>query len=357
MSKKRMKSLLSGLLTLLVLAGIMFLVLRGNVESIMNSISSISLASLLTLLALGMGYQLVDAAMCMLLVRSRVPQLRYRQAFEMTFLGVFGLVTSGGAATIPMQSGYLYNLGLDVGNSVGLMILKYIFHKGAIFLYALALLLIHHDWISAELPGAGKYLVLGFGFCMLIILVLILICTWDVVRRLALRLIAKLPETGKWPGRKKKWSENIGLMYSEARHLAQNKGRLAAIIALNLAKLTMLYCLPYAGALAIGADTPGFEKMQLLASLMLLLSGVLPNVSGLGSVEIAFLFLFKNIIGDINASSVLVLYRIASYFFPFFVSIAVFIICRKKIIPEKRENNLKLRLKNPAAHTAGFFSL
>ena len=55
MNKKRFKSILSALLTLLILAGIMALVLRGNVEAIMNSIASISAASLIALLALGVG--------------------------------------------------------------------------------------------------------------------------------------------------------------------------------------------------------------------------------------------------------------------------------------------------------------
>ena len=336
MNKKRLKSILSALLTILILAGIMALVLRGNVEAIMDSIASISALSLVALLALGLGYQLIDSAMCMTLVRSRVPGLSYFQAFELTFLGAFGLVTSGGAATIPMQSGYLYNQGLDVGNSVGLMIMKYIFHKGTIFLYALLMLAAQGGWLGENLPAAGKYLALGFGFCLLIILALILICTWDALRRFALKMIEKLPDSGKWPQRKVKWSENIGLMYSEARHLAQTKWRMWAMLGLNFAKLFVLYCVPYVGALAVGADVPEFARMQLLASLMLLLAGVLPSVSGLGSVEIAFLFVFRDFLGEVNAPSVLVLYRIASYFFPFIIGVIVFMACRKKIVPEKR---------------------
>ena len=150
-------------------------------------------------------------------------------------------------------------------------------------------------------------------------------------------MIEKLPDSGKWPRRKVKWSENIGLMYSEARHLAQTKWRMWAMLGLNFAKLFVLYCVPYVGARAVGADVPEFVRMQLLASLMLLLSGVLPNVSGLGSVEIAFLFVFKGFLGEVNAPSVLVLYRIASYFFPFIIGVIVFMACRKKIVPEKKE--------------------
>lgn len=111
---------------------------------------------------------------------------------------------------------------------------------------------------------------------------------------------------------------------------------MAAIIALNLAKLTLLYCVPYVGALAVGAATPGFDRMQALSSLMLLLAGVLPSVSGLGSIEISFLFIFKKVLGSVSATSALVLYRIATYFFPFIVSIIVFMLCRKKLVPAKK---------------------
>ena len=93
----------------------------------------------------------------------------------------------------------------------------------------------------------------------------------------------------------------------------------------------------YGGARGGGKSWAVRTKSKLLASLMLLLSGVLPNVSGLGSVEIAFLFVFKGFLGEVNASSVLVLYRIASYFFPFVIGVIVFMACRKKIVPEKKE--------------------
>ena len=47
--------------------------------------------------------------------------------------------------------------------------------------------------------------------------------------------------------------------------------------------------------------------------------------------------MFKGFLGEVNAPSVLVLYRIASYFFPFIIGVIVFMACRKKIVPEKKE--------------------
>ena len=45
----------------------------------------------------------------------------------------------------------------------------------------------------------------------------------------------------------------------------------------------------------------------------------------------------KNVLNNIWAAPVLVLYRIASYFFPFIIGVIVFMACRKKIVPEKNE--------------------
>ena len=55
-----------------------------------------------------------------------------------------------------------------------------------------------------------------------------------------------------------------------------------------------------------------------------LVSSALPNVSGLGSTEVAFLLVFSKLFAGSDVSSTLVLYRLATYFFPFLISCVVF---------------------------------
>ena len=68
----------------------------------------------------------------------------------------------------------------------------------------------------------------------------------------------------------------------------------------------------------------------LLASLMLLITSALPNVAGVGPMEFAFLLLFAPWADTAIASSALVLYRVATYFFPFLLSVIVFLREEKK---------------------------
>lgn len=69
-----------------------------------------------------------------------------------------------------------------------------------------------------------------------------------------------------------------------------------------------------------------------MASIMLVIIGVLPNVAGMGPAEFAFLKLFTPYIGRVPATSSLVLYRAATYFFPVVISAGVTIKIQKKLL-------------------------
>ena len=63
---------------------------------------------------------------------------------------------------------------------------------------------------------------------------------------------------------------------------------------------------------------------------MLLITSALPNVAGVGPVEFAFLLLFSQTADAGAASAALVLYRVATDFFPFLLSVIVFLREEKK---------------------------
>lgn len=85
---------------------------------------------------------------------------------------------------------------------------------------------------------------------------------------------------------------------------------------------------PFLSMRALNINSMTFGKTQTLSAIMLLLIGVLPNVSGAGPAEF-FLLLFTPLIGRVSAFSALILYRVATYFFPFLLSIGVFLKVRK----------------------------
>lgn len=337
MEKRSNKKPIWNLITIIVIFLLLYLVFHKDYRAILECIKGASIPALFFITGMGVIYQLLDAAACYSLIHAYLPNFRYQQAVEITFLGIFGNVSTLAAGTIPMQSYYLYRNGMQIGSGIGALILKYIFHKVMIFFYAVFMILIQGQWLRTTIPGITRYLYPGIALCAVIILALILICTWETIQRFVLRLIDKLPDTEKWRNRKETWSRNLEALYRESKKVLHNHACCRKVIGWNLLKLLVLYAIPYFCLRTLDFLNLSFGKTQVLSSVMFLITGVLPNVAGIGPAEFAFLLLFSLYAGRVKASSALVLYRIATYFFPYLLSIGVFFKVKKDVTGETRK--------------------
>lgn len=336
MKKQNWKNIAGTALTVLVIGLAMFLVFRGNYREILANLKQVSPWQTMILFALAAAFQGCEAAVGMLLVRARLPGFSYRQALDVILLGVFGNVATFAVGSIPMQSYRLHQYGLDVGSGVGMMTMEYVFHKTTILLYATVMLLAQGAWLQDACPDLAPYLVIGYGICIAVILVLILLCTWGRMKSLALWLIGKLPSGGKWDGKKAAWTANLESLYAESQNVLKDRGRCVKILGLDVLKLGCLYSAAYFTFRFLGIDALPMARVQLLASLMLMISSALPNVAGVGPAEFTFLLLFSRFMQDTQASSALILYRTATYFFPFLLSAAAVLVGRRRGRAESR---------------------
>lgn len=341
MEKQKYRKVMINLLTVIILSLLVFWVFRKDYRTIIDCLKHISVLGLFLLLSLDLVYQLLDAATRRIVIRTRMPAFGMRQAAGITFLGIFGNVSTFSAGIIPMQSYYLYQYGILAGSSIGMLTLIYIFHKVTVFLYAAVMMLIHGAWIKETMPELTKYMNLGFAICTLIIVILILICTWETLQKLGIRAIEKLPETDKWRGKKETWLKNLESLYRESRNLLKNHSCCLKLILADILKLSCLYMIPFWCIRVLELPEIGFWETQALSSIMVLIAGVLPNVAGLGPAELSFILLFSACIGRAQATAALILYRIVTYFFPFLISIVVFFRIEKKVAGGMRKNGEK----------------
>lgn len=332
MDKKRWKSVLVGISTLLLLSLLVFWVFRDHYQEIRQNIQAVRAGDLLLLLGMGIVYQLFEAAICKVLVGRQLPSFSFRQAVEMTFLGVFGNVSTLSAGTIPMQSYYLHRCGLMAGSGVGTMTLEYVFHKSSILLYTTAMLLVCGRWLWAANPVFLRYMLLGYAVCVLIIAALILLCAWEKIQRLAHWGISRLPDTGKWKQRKLLWENNLNALYQQSQWLLRDRRCLGKVIVLNALKLCCLYSIPFFSMRALKISVLSFWQVQLLTALMHLISNALPNIAGVGPIEFAFMMIFSRYMQYAQASSALILYRVSTFFFPFVLSVFVFLTVQKRAL-------------------------
>ena len=236
-----------------------------------------------------------------------------------------------GAGAVPVQTWYLHRCGLPLGPGVGLMTLEYVFHKTTVLLYATVMLLLQHKWLAANTSGVLNYLPMAYAVVAAILVVLVLVCVSPLIQNLARWLMQFLPKTEKWQQRRADWQQQLDILGEESRRLLADKPRCAKIFALQAVKLFGLFCLPYLCIRFMGLSPLSFAQVQLLTSLMLFLSNALPNVAGMGSIETAFLLVFGSFLERGEVMSVLMLYRIASYYVVFAASAVGFFFAQRHL--------------------------
>lgn len=327
----RRKTLLS-LGVLALLTGIVVFIFREHWAEISEALSRLTLGQGLLALAVGLSYPLLEGVSSWLIVRSRLPHFSLRQGIDNAWMGTFGNVVGLGAGSVPFQTWYLHRRGLDVGPGVGLMTLQYVFHKTAVLLYATVLLLAGRPWIAAHSDGVLRYLPGAYAVVAGVIVGLIALCALPVVQRLARWLLHFLPDTGRWAERRESWLQQLDTLSTESRHLLADKPRCAAILGVHLVKLFLLFCLPWMGLRFMGLDTGlAFWQVQLLTSLTLFVSNALPNVAGMGSVETAFLLVYSSFLPDSSSMSLLMFYRLVSYYAVFAASAVGFGLAQRQL--------------------------
>ena len=326
----RKKTVIS-LLVLLVLTGIIVLMFKAHWGDITAALAQLSAWQVLAVLAIGLSYPLLEGCVAWVIIRSRLPQFKLWQGLDVGWCGTFGNVVTLGAGAVPVQLYYLHKAGLPLGPGAGLMTLEYVFHKSTVLLYATVMLLLQHNWLAANTSGVMGYLPLAYAVVAAIIVVLVLVCVSPLVQNLARWLMGFLPKTEKWQQRRAGWQQQLDILGEESRRLLADKPRCLKIFVLQAVKLFGLFCLPYLCIRFMGLSTLGFWQVQLLTSLVLFLSNALPNVAGMGSIETAFLLVFGSFLSSGEVMSVLMLYRIASYYFVFAASAVGFFIAQRHL--------------------------
>lgn len=321
MENRKTKSILSGVITLAVMILVLMSIFRGQGKDILQCLRTVPVYGLVWLFMLAFCCSLLEAFAVWLALHAQMPEITFGQALTACYLNIFGNVATMGAGSIPLQSWYLSLHGMLPGVGAGLVTLCYAMQKLTALLYATVMLIFQGGWLYDSNQSVSHYIFLGYLVCAFIILALVLICTWGKVQELLLWGIGKLPETEKWVKRKVVWSENVEGLRKQSKALLTNHRCCAEMILLYALKHGLLYAISYRSITLLGLDQLSFWRVQLLSAVMLLITNALPNIGGVGPAEFAFTLIYAPYLGNANAASAMILYRIASYLFPFLVSV------------------------------------
>lgn len=305
------------------LAFVIWLVFHKHLKEILENIGAMKAGSLVLILAFGASYQLISAAAFYLLVKKNNRDFTMRQSLESVYIGTFGTVAAFSVGALPMRAYYHHTHNMEVGKALNLITTDYILHKSSVLICNTCLIILAGAGLLREKTGIIKYVLFGYLICFAIILALLLVVFSEKVYSPLKRLAALLPEKKNMKRIKEKIVHYLDTMHQCAEELEKNRNNLWMMILLHCVKLLLMYAIPFVCFRSLSADSISFLESQMLVGITNLVSSALPNVSGLGSTELAYLLVFSEFLEGPLVSSTLVLYRLATYFFPFLISVAV----------------------------------
>ena len=309
---------------------LIWLIFHKYYKEIYETIRTIRLRDFILLLFLGNLYLCFGAAAFYILVRKYHSEFTYRQALKTVYLGIFGNIAAFSLGSVPLRTYYLHTLGIEAGESISFINIDYMLHKLSVLLCNTLMLLFMGNWL---LSGSGKmkqYLLIGYGFYAVVIFGLAGIVFSEFIYKRICFLILLLPDKGKGRKGKNICRHHLRIMHQSGNKIKTEKRNMIKMITFHGCKLLVMYAIPFVCLQFTGNHELTFWKAELLTGVSNLLSGVLPNISGMGSAEVSFLFVYFAFMKNSMVSSILILYRFVTYIFPLFISIFVFRTLRKQ---------------------------
>lgn len=200
--------------------------------------------------------------------------------------------------------------------------MEYVSHKLTIVLYAAVMLCFFHT-VLFQVSGLEKnYLLTGFWVSFAILLFLTMFCINQKFAPWLLRCSDHI----KKEKIKEKAKAGIAQMEDFSRVgsvVIKDKQQWIGLIFRNAVKMTCLYALPAVAIFAVTGERLPLSVLECLAfsSVMQLLIGVIPSSGGTGSTELVFLMLFGSMTEKSVCGAAMILYRMATYYLPFLISI------------------------------------
>lgn len=314
---------------------VLWLVLHKHYKEIYVNMSRMQIGPLILILLMGMSYQILGAAAFYLLVKKNNPQFTMRESIETVYLGFFGNIAAFSFGSVPMRTYYLHTHQIDAGKAMGLINTDYMLHKSSVLICSTVLLLFVGLQSLDQWKTILKYIIFGYMICFSIIILLFLIGFSKKVYQWIRYIVMLLPDKKKWKIIKEKTIYHLEMMHGMSEEIKNSGKTIVFILILHCIKLWIMYAIPFICMKSITNTTASFFEIQTLVALTNLISSALPNVSGIGAAELAFFLIFENFMTGASIASVLVLYRLATYFVPFLISIVVFNRIERKRIKER----------------------
>ena len=312
-----MRKTLRAVFNIVFICLVLCFILHKHFYEILACLQTLSMLDLFILALASCIFFFLDSVAQYVVLKDCTNTKSVQCSIELVFLNHFFNGTTSSMGTIPFQSYYLKKRNIPYNQGIGAMLVNMIFHKLAVLVNALLVLLLQFHWMASQ-ESIVFYIWLGLALNGVIIFGLILFIFLD---------------KSKWIHKIKKEAlqEELLLMAKQAKNQLCDRRKNLSMFFVHSLKVMWLCVIPYFCIRVLQDSTLNFIQIYALSSLAYILASSLPNVAGIGPLEFAYITLFSTFISGSIVSTSLILYRFFSFYILFIISTFAFVRIKKSI--------------------------
>ncbi len=331
----KQKNLIKLVFVIFIVVAIVY-VFKDSLPQILAELKKTSIATLLFLCASSAIYEAIEGWITYSFARKYNKNFTYQMAVSSVYYASFYRVATLGSAGGVAAIHYLHEKGIPVSQGTGFYTLGYALHKGSIALFSMITLAISFPFIFQHYRQYGGLLAAGYGIMLAITLGLIMFCCWNKCHVILIKLARKCNYKGRFDRQVDRLEKECAMMEETSQTLMTSPLFVISILGKNLLKDFFWYVIPFLVLYRYGAFT--LEQSLAITSLSIVVSAVIPTPAGIGGTEYVLTMLLAVFVGTGAAGSATLLYRFATFIFPFLVGAVVVLVRRVGKTVKKKQN-------------------
>lgn len=314
----RQKTLIKWL-CVLVLVGLIIYVFRDMAGPITSQLVKTSPVVVAAILGATLLYGVIESCITFILMRQVENNMTFFDANIMTYFVSFYRVSTLGSGTIVASTLFMKHCGIQPSKALGLYSIDYAIHKMTICVMAVALFLANREYMLGVFGKYSSYVVLGVIATILITMAIVLFACWPPFHRFLRWLLEKADALfkGRFAKQIDSLSEQTAMMEDATRVVLKKPWLIVVVMLLDICKFACWFAIPYIVCHNL-CDMNIVTSIGITA-MSVMLAAVIPMPGGIGSSELVMTAIYSGLVGSAAAGAMALLYRFATFMFPFII--------------------------------------
>lgn len=343
MSKK--KYIISFSLILGLTAFALWFALKDNFSGVMHILHGMPWYFLIFILLYGLAYNITIACIYYVIVKKKKPDYTFKESLAVAFVGAFfsGITPSSTGGQVG-QAYILKNQGIKYSTGASMLWLDFIVYQSVMVIYTTIIMIFQYSYYQQHYSSFFVLVLIGWVINTGVILFLITMAKfpnlYQKISKVCIKILNKIKIIKNPEKIMAACDEQILCFNQEIHILKEEKMMVLKVALLNVLRLTILYTLPLFIAFCLGLNASFSQLWDVItmSAFVMIANSFFPVPGASGGTEAAFILIFSFLYGRTQTSSIMILWRFASYHIVILIGGLTFLYCQSKYNKRKLAN-------------------